>query len=110
MSKIAISMLAVWAAALGSAGALAYTLNRPPTPVARIADIFPSADEVLREQPPPPPGEAVAAPAVVVQETIQVHARKAARPAHVRELSEMRCVSWANLMQGSASQQVRRCE
>jgi hypothetical protein len=114
MTKTAVPVLAVWAAALGSAGALAYTLNRPPGPVAHSEDQFAassvSTTKVAREPIAPPGYETEVAPTVIATEAPRARARLRAAPAPVRELSDMRCAAGGDLMQGSASQQVRRCE
>jgi hypothetical protein len=112
MSKTVIPVLAIWAAALGSAGALAYTLNRPPTPVATVGKLFESAPASMAlsasETPTALPNEETeVAPVVIVHKATHRHAYAAA---HVRELSDMRCGAWSTLIQGMASQQVRRCE
>jgi hypothetical protein len=120
MTKTAFPVLAIWAAALGSAGALAYTLNRPPRPVANAGDHFaippPTIDRVVSEPITPPSFQTELAPAVVVQKTPRAHPRPRAVPTEMRDLSEpqdlsrMHCTAWGDLMQGSASQQVRRCD
>lgn len=114
MTKTAIPILAIWAAALGSAGALAYTLNRPPTPAAHIEDHFampsPAIDRVVYEPLMSPSVQTVVAPAVAVQKAPRARPHRPAAPVEVRDLSDMRCTAWGDLMQGAASQQVRRCE
>jgi hypothetical protein len=114
MTKTAFPVLAIWAAALGSAGALAYTLNRPPKPVANIEHHLvmpaPAIDRVVYEPIMSPSIQTVLGPAVVVQKAPRARPQRRAAPAEVRDLSGMRCTAWGDLMQGSASQQVRRCE
>jgi hypothetical protein len=108
MTKTAVPVLAVWAAALGSAGALAYTLNRPPTPVANMEEHL--IAPVAREPVAPPGYETEVAPTVIATKAPRARARPRAAPAPARDLSDMRCTAWQDLIQGSASQQVRRCD
>ncbi len=112
MSKTAALALAVWAAAVGSAGALAFTVSRPPRPVAAVTEsrsLMPApAADVVREQAPPALTDA---PRVVIAHKVRVHPQPAASvPERHRDLSDMRCTPWESLTQGSASQKVRRCE
>jgi hypothetical protein len=113
MTKKMIPVLAVWAAALGSAGALAYTLDRPPRLAGAIGAIYGEAStaEIVRDRPLAPPDYQTApAPSVVVEKAMHVRPRHTAATVHPHELSEMRCTSWGNMIQGSAFQQVRRCD
>ena len=111
MSRTAVSMLAVWAAAIGSVGALAYALNRPLTPVAGIPDVpAPAVDNASEQAPALPTNVTEIAPSVIVHRATPAHVRHAVSAPQFRELSEMRCGAWQDLMQGAADQQVRRCE
>jgi hypothetical protein len=115
MIKTTIPMLAIWAAALGSAGALAYTLNRPVKPHTTIGQFFeavPASMTMAANDRPvvPPNGEIDVTPTLIVHKATHARARPVAAPTHVRELSDMRCTAWQDLIQGSASQQVRRCD
>jgi hypothetical protein len=117
MTKTVIPMLAIWAAALGSAGALAYTLNRPLQPVGNIDDLLPPAPAPMALAPTKSVAPAVEQteipPLVVHREARHVRVRRAAalpKQEPFRELSEMRCTAWQDLMQGAATQQVRRCD
>jgi hypothetical protein len=111
MSKTAIPVLAIWAAALGSAGALAYTLNRPPNPVAKIGQVaYAAMLPSLAEPRPAPPNDETSFAPLVVHKAKRAQPRPAAAPPPARDLSEMRCTNWEDLTQGMASVQVRRCE
>jgi len=112
MSKSATVALAVWVSAVGSVGALAYALNRPPTPVSNVAEVLPPTIDIASERPPAPPPANVTefAPQVIVREPVRPHISHAMAAPQFRELSDMRCSGWENLAQGLATQQVRRCE
>ncbi len=111
MSKMAAMTLGVWAAALSSAGALAYTLTRPPQPVADIRDILGALPQPTVVAAP----EVRAEPAPVrnfVLPTITIVAQrvKEAAPAQPAAVTEKRCSDWRPLAQGPTAQRVRVCD
>lgn len=98
---------AVWLAGLGSAAALTYDLNRPlkqrpvPATVAEGVATRPSAPVAPLE------------PLVLYVPTVTIvgearHSPPAARPHHVKDVSEMHCSGWRDLNMGSGH--VQTCD
>jgi hypothetical protein len=103
-------LAAVWSAALVSAVALAYALQRPVAPAASLAEVF--------GVPEPPRLAATSTPQREATNTIRLSpvvivghvAVPALLPLRPRDLSEMRCSTWQDLTQGPVGQLVRYCE
>jgi hypothetical protein len=110
--RLAIATAIVWTCALGSAGALAYVLDRPLVPRG-------SSELVAATAPPRSAVDEAVAPAVrpapvVIIPTVTITAaaprpvvKKVAFPP-VRDISEMNCTQWHPLTMGSGNVQV--CE
>jgi hypothetical protein len=110
--RLAIATAIVWTCALGSAGALAYVLDRPlvargaTEPVAATMPLPSIEDRAVAPVAKPAP--------VIVIPTITVTAaanrlvvKKVAFPP-VRDISEMNCAHWRPLTMGAGNVQV--CE
>jgi len=100
----------VWVAALGSAAALAYELNRP----LRVADGTSERAAPIENAESAAIARPVLAPPVLYVPTITIVGRALPRPAAVEvskpivDISQMHCADWRGLDMGSGRVQV--CE
>ena len=123
MSKLGVATITVWALGLTSAGALAYTLNKPLLPPQPPAVVEPTRVVVLAPRlpapPPAPPVQPKDEPRVVTVPVVEIVGRPQAPPVRAaltvkddtwRDLSDMRCSDWKSLSSGSMDQGVRYCQ
>jgi hypothetical protein len=105
-TKSTIFMLGIWAAALGSAGALVFSLTRPLVPPPS-----PFEDAPISHASTVPEG---AQPAHVTAprelHASNVHVNSFAPKAKPRDITEMHCSDWRPLAMGPVTQGVRYCE
>ncbi len=101
--------LGVWIAAIGSAAALTYDLNRP----LQLASVAPqlesrsdTASAAVAEPPPEPP--VLYIPDVTIFGTVPHRSSVAASPKKATDISQMKCAAWRELDTGSGHVEV--CE
>ena len=103
--------LGVWIAALGAAGALAYTLNRAPHWTDAARQVAPSAaapaSEVLTDPVPGWPSVLYVPPVTIVGHVQRPLARAPTLPP-AKDIARMHCADWRGLDIGSGHVQV--CE
>lgn len=120
MRKIPIYAVVIWSVALTSAGALAYTIQRPLMPQntkAAVSAIRGAAAKAFADTSPAAVptslGDSIAGTFTVQPVRIVGRAHRALAPrpaARAREFNEMQCADWRLLMQGPEGNRVRACE
>jgi hypothetical protein len=112
MKKLLALTTIVWVSASVSAGALAWWLGRPPTPVVptRVEAMTIAAPAALDLAPiAKATVETLMMPDIIIVAP-RPHALAAVAPPEPRDISVMHCSEWVELRQGPAGRHVQYCD